>query len=710
MKILRDIRVTPYLQQEGSGAEAGIGDSIVLYLDQSYNSDFPVSITGQIVKLVKLSCGSSTSYSVEYDESNLTGTTFLRPEDVVDYSVRSTLDVLLNEEIKAQILALGLDAFTFENLQALREFSFSTLDVSVVSVASHTTLGDPGGGIWIWDDAFIGVASDNDWDDPENPGGVPLLVPVTISTVDDNGTFVKPNHISSSDPGRWRRVEALQNRERVKVSWFNADPIGTTFASAAIQAAHDALPIGTYGAPRRVHNLEDGSDTPAAAFKYLRRGTLELSSRAVYLLDDPLEISGFVIIEGNDARLELGNSVCVLSTPATAPNYGAASEEKFYIRFSKPFAIGYNNCFNTGIRNLVLLGMAESRGNTAASGIFVFGAQLSVFHNVSSRDFGFRSLVNIAVNMTGGCWIEGAMRGPNIDFTGGPGNTHEQLSIEHCNKFGLYIDPDTSRPYAALKLKNASKQIFTQIQFEYNPIDVEVISSQDIIVQRHYTSPIGGTVNGYPTYGVYFSGDSYNWQWPNLVHLDEGTQHLYSRWDGSLIAIGLGKQGLIVDRPAPSPPNFTVTAVADDNGTPVTTTVFRKSDSRGWFVTAPTATAVTSDCTITIAGKAREWCGQDSSFPGLYTSPFTEPASVLGELVVSRGSTDALSGRVQRYLLLGKGQVVALIADGADVTFGSNVPPAATITISNAADPTITIVAANTATCSTDISFNIQIK
>lgn len=110
MKILRNLVVTDRLYQAGSGDEAAIGDTVVLSLDQEYNSDFPETITGQISKLTKVSCGSETSYDIEYDETDIAGSgvTFLRSEDITDYSVlnqASMIAVDLQSEVLARAAA-----------------------------------------------------------------------------------------------------------------------------------------------------------------------------------------------------------------------------------------------------------------------------------------------------------------------------------------------------------------------------------------------------------------------------------------------------------------------------------------------------------------------------------------------------------------------------------------------------------------------------
>lgn len=108
MKILRNLVVTGSLLQGETGEVAAVGDTIVLYLDETYNPGFPASINGTIDSATLVNCDSATSYDVEYDEADLegSGVSFLRPEDVTDYLVLNSVGVVavdLEAEAAARI-------------------------------------------------------------------------------------------------------------------------------------------------------------------------------------------------------------------------------------------------------------------------------------------------------------------------------------------------------------------------------------------------------------------------------------------------------------------------------------------------------------------------------------------------------------------------------------------------------------------------------
>lgn len=99
MKTLRDYRVAGALYINDTGLEAQVSDQVTLFLDQEANPAFPVSITGTIQHpIVKVDCGSETSYVIEYDEADLDGAAaLLRPGDIVDATVVSGVTVVAQE-------------------------------------------------------------------------------------------------------------------------------------------------------------------------------------------------------------------------------------------------------------------------------------------------------------------------------------------------------------------------------------------------------------------------------------------------------------------------------------------------------------------------------------------------------------------------------------------------------------------------------------
>lgn len=106
MKTLKNLIVTGALYQGEGSTEAVVGNSVALYLDQSYNPALPQSITGEIVSIKKVKCGSSTAYAVKYDEAGLSGSgiSFLKPKDVSDYLVITGSDVS-NEDLAVEVAA-----------------------------------------------------------------------------------------------------------------------------------------------------------------------------------------------------------------------------------------------------------------------------------------------------------------------------------------------------------------------------------------------------------------------------------------------------------------------------------------------------------------------------------------------------------------------------------------------------------------------------
>lgn len=106
MKTLRNLIVEGGLFQGEGTVEAVVGDSITLYLDTDHNDEFPASITGEIVGANSANCETAKSYDVEYDEADLTGASFLRPEDISDYLVLTPFAVLAITKADATALAL----------------------------------------------------------------------------------------------------------------------------------------------------------------------------------------------------------------------------------------------------------------------------------------------------------------------------------------------------------------------------------------------------------------------------------------------------------------------------------------------------------------------------------------------------------------------------------------------------------------------------
>lgn len=96
MKILRNLEVAGALFQGGTGPEAQVGDQVKLFLDTTSDPGFPNFILGVIQHpIVKIYCGTKTSYSVEYDEADLMGSaSAIVPGNVLYATVVSAVDIL----------------------------------------------------------------------------------------------------------------------------------------------------------------------------------------------------------------------------------------------------------------------------------------------------------------------------------------------------------------------------------------------------------------------------------------------------------------------------------------------------------------------------------------------------------------------------------------------------------------------------------------
>lgn len=105
MKTLRDLEVADALYLGDAGPEAVVGDQVKLFLDQEANPDFPAFIYGIIQHpIVKVDCGSKTSYVIEYDEADLEGAaSLIRPGDVIDYTVESGIQASISAETAARV-------------------------------------------------------------------------------------------------------------------------------------------------------------------------------------------------------------------------------------------------------------------------------------------------------------------------------------------------------------------------------------------------------------------------------------------------------------------------------------------------------------------------------------------------------------------------------------------------------------------------------
>jgi hypothetical protein len=139
MKTLRDYIVAGALYVNDTGIEAQVSDQVTLFLDTDAEPGFPESIVATIQHpIVKVECGSSTSYVLEYDEADLLGAAaLLRAQDIIDSSVVSGVTVVATE-LDAEISR----ALAAEALLAPKASPTFTGTVTLPSTTSIGTVSD----------------------------------------------------------------------------------------------------------------------------------------------------------------------------------------------------------------------------------------------------------------------------------------------------------------------------------------------------------------------------------------------------------------------------------------------------------------------------------------------------------------------------------------------------------------------------------------
>ena len=120
MKILRDYRVAGFLRVNDTGIEAQVSDQVTLFLDRDAEPGFPESIVATIQHpIVRVSCGSMTSYVFEYDENDLNGAAaLLRPQDIIDATVVSGVTVVANNLDSEIARATAAEGVLQDNIDA----------------------------------------------------------------------------------------------------------------------------------------------------------------------------------------------------------------------------------------------------------------------------------------------------------------------------------------------------------------------------------------------------------------------------------------------------------------------------------------------------------------------------------------------------------------------------------------------------------------
>lgn len=88
------------LLDRGTGPEAMVSDQVKLYLDQDVDDGLPEFIVGTIqAPVVKVNCGQSTSYRIEYDEADLLGVMdSITPDMIVSAELVSAVDIIAEKQ------------------------------------------------------------------------------------------------------------------------------------------------------------------------------------------------------------------------------------------------------------------------------------------------------------------------------------------------------------------------------------------------------------------------------------------------------------------------------------------------------------------------------------------------------------------------------------------------------------------------------------
>lgn len=93
MRTLRDLTVSPYIESP-YGRVARAGDVVKLFLNQQSNDAFPEFIEGTVVDpITRNDCLNKTTYSIQYDESDIDGV-ILRTCVVVNVTMVDRCDLL----------------------------------------------------------------------------------------------------------------------------------------------------------------------------------------------------------------------------------------------------------------------------------------------------------------------------------------------------------------------------------------------------------------------------------------------------------------------------------------------------------------------------------------------------------------------------------------------------------------------------------------
>lgn len=232
MKTLRNFEVAGAIYLGDGVTEAKVGDQVKLYLDQDAVPGLPEYILGVIQHpVVKVDCGSNTSYSIEYDEADLDGfLESIRPDDITNWESVSAVDVLsealtsaLADETDARVAADALlvpktttingkalsgnitlvtgdftdatnDAVVFPN-KLLKTDATGVLSLNALSIGGAGTTGR----IYISDNTipipYVGVISN------DNGGSAQVDLPVLGGTIAVTGNSAgQPDNLVAAHP------------------------------------------------------------------------------------------------------------------------------------------------------------------------------------------------------------------------------------------------------------------------------------------------------------------------------------------------------------------------------------------------------------------------------------------------------------------------------------------------------------------------------
>lgn len=124
------------LLDRGTGPEAMVSDQVKLYLDQDVDDGLPEFIVGTIqAPIVKVNCGQSTSYRIEYDEADLLGVMdSITPDMIVSAELVSAVDI-----IAAAVADLDAEWVAHGHSQSLTTGQKEQVSANIATSSGHTS-------------------------------------------------------------------------------------------------------------------------------------------------------------------------------------------------------------------------------------------------------------------------------------------------------------------------------------------------------------------------------------------------------------------------------------------------------------------------------------------------------------------------------------------------------------------------------------------